>query len=80
MSMSPRGLPIPPEWERDPIQFEPEEETIPDCHASIEGCGDRPHDECTNCKYESAPLEGIPCVDCWNGNGNGDWCYFERAK
>ena len=80
MSTSPRGLPIPPEWERDPIQFEPEEEPIPDNHPAIDGCGDHPHDECTACIYETESVEAVPCCACWNGNGNGDWCYFERAK
>lgn len=65
---------------RDPIQFEPEEELIPDCHVSIDGCGEHVHNECTGCAYEKESLESVPCCACWNGGGNGDWCYYERAK
>lgn len=43
-------------------------------------CGDTVHDECSGCVYEALTVDEFPCVRCWNGNGNGDWCYFERKQ
>ena len=57
----------------DPICLEPEKEPIPDCHASIDGCGNHP-------QYEPQSIEAAPCCARWNGNGNGDWCYFEKTR
>lgn len=61
-------------WELEP------EETQPLPHASIDGCGETVHSECSGCVHESLAVDEFPCVRCWNGNGNGDWCYFERKQ
>jgi len=70
MRLSAKGLPIPPEWEREPERECPQ---TPHCPNS---CG-RPSGECGGCAYEELRIDAFPCSRCWNGDGNGDWCYCE---
>lgn len=49
-------------------------------HDAVDGCGDNiVHSECAGCTYEQDALSAYPCNDCWNGDGDGERCYYDGA-
>ena len=52
----------------------------PKRHMSGDECEDMTHIECAGCIYDGEPESSTPCSDCWNGDGDGKWCYYEAKE
>ena len=51
-------------------------------HACVAECEpDGAHTECEPCRYGTCAytIDSAPCLDCWNGGGDGTSCYW-RTK
>ena len=49
-------------------------------HIAVDECQpDGGHTECDACRFggPGITIRDAPCLDCWNGGGNGDHCYWQ---